>query len=305
MTLTVATSQFPVCAVVRANRDMIGQQMQDASARGADVIHFPEGALSGYAGVDHDGFDGVDWALLQRCTEEIMAEARTLDLWVLLGSAHRLTGDHNPHNSLYVIDDDGALVDRYDKRFCAGDASEDTGDLAHYTPGTHFAVFDIQGVRCGALICHDCRYPELYREYTRRDVEVMFHAYHAGNIPPERWARMQKQVGASNWDCNPRTTLPGITMPATMRAAAANNHVWISCSTSSAPESCWPAFVVRPDGVATGTLTRNEAGVLVSTLDLEAAHYDSSGAWRERAMSGVYHSGTPVDDPRSDARTAL
>lgn len=39
-------------------------------------------------------------------------------LRVVLGSAHRLSGANNPHNSLYVIDDDGALVDRYDKRFC-------------------------------------------------------------------------------------------------------------------------------------------------------------------------------------------
>jgi hypothetical protein len=30
--------------------------------------------------------------------------------------------------------------------------SEETGDLAHYSPGNHFSVFSIRGVRCGALI---------------------------------------------------------------------------------------------------------------------------------------------------------
>lgn len=103
-----------------------------------------------------------------------------------------MTGRHKPHNSLYIIDDRGDLVDRYDKRFCAGDGSPNpqTGDLANYSPGNHFSVFSINGVRCGALICHDYRYPELYRQYKRRGVEVMFHFYHAGNISPERWQAM-------------------------------------------------------------------------------------------------------------------
>ena len=51
--------------------------------------------------------------------------ANELDLWVLLGSTHQLTGLHKPHNSLYVIDSVGEIVDRYDKRFCT------PGDLEH------------------------------------------------------------------------------------------------------------------------------------------------------------------------------
>ena len=32
--------------------------------------------------------------------------------------------------------------------------------------------------------------------------------------------------------------------------------------------------------------------------------YDSTAAWRERAMTGVLHSGEVVNDPRSSNRTA-
>ena len=53
----------------------------------------------------------------------VMALAGGLRLWTVVGSAHRLSGDHKPHNCAYVIDASGALVDRYDKRFCAGDAA--------------------------------------------------------------------------------------------------------------------------------------------------------------------------------------
>ena len=85
-----------------------------ASRRGARVAHFPEGSLSG-------------------CQ---------LGLWVVLGSAHRLSDSHKPHNSLYIISDAGRIVERYDKRFCSGDPGGRSGDLAHYSPGGHFSVWD-------------------------------------------------------------------------------------------------------------------------------------------------------------------
>ena len=116
---------------------------------------------------------------------------------------------------------------------------------------------------------------------------------------------MKDDVGADLQRLNPGATLPGITMPATMVAEAANNHLWISCSNSSARESCWPAFFVRPDGVVTGRLRRNVAGVLISTLNTDEPIYDSTVAWRDRAMNGVLHSGTLVRDKRSEERNRL
>jgi len=305
MKLTVATCQFPIGSDMRKNLEYVARQIRTARDRGADVAHFPEACLSGYAGVDFASHEGFDWPLLEDCTRRALDLARELRIWVLLGSSHRLTAPHKPHNSLYIIDDRGRIVDRYDKLFCAGDRSEETGDLAHYSPGTHFSVFTIKGIRCGALICHDYRYPELYREYRRRDVQLMFHSYHAGNIPPERFQAMQDDVGGGNQRLNPGSTIPGITMPATMVAEAANNHVWISCPNSSARESCWPSFFVRPDGVVTGRLRRHTAGVLVSEVDTDEQIYDSTVAWRDRAMDGVSHSGTVVRDRRSDERTRL
>jgi predicted amidohydrolase len=90
-----------------------------------------------------------------------------------------------------------------------------------------------------------------------------------------------------------------------MQAAAASSHVWISASNTSARESCWPAFFVRPDGVITGRLRRHRAGVLVSTVDTKARLYDGSAAWRKRAMRGVLHSGALVRDARSRNRTSF
>jgi predicted amidohydrolase len=189
--------------------------------------------------------------------------------------------------------------------FCAGGRSGKTGDLAHYTPGDHFSVFTIRGISCGVLICHDYRYPELYREYKRRGVQVMFHSFNAGNMTAKRFREIEEQVGARFHKLNRGTTLPAITMPATTQAAAASSHLWISCSNTSARESCWPSFFVRPDGVITGRLRRNRSGILISEVDTKEVLYDSTAAWRERAMSGVFHSGDLVRDDRSENRTSF
>jgi predicted amidohydrolase len=305
MKLKVATCQFPVGADLRSNTRYVVRQMRSAAARGARVAHFCEGSLSGYAGPDFPSHRGFDWNLLEECARSVLDLAAELELWVIVGSSHRLTGRHKPHNSVYIVDRRGRLVDRYDKMFCAGDRHEKTVDLAHYSPGDHFAVFEIDGVRCGVLICHDYRYPELFREYKRRGVELLFHSFHAGHVSRKDMKSLERDVGAGNQRFNRGSTLPSITMPATMQATAGNSFLWISCSNTSAPQSCWPSFFVRPDGVITGKLRRNRSGVLISTVDTRADLYDSTVVWRQHAMRSVFHSGTLVRDKRSRERRKL
>jgi len=291
MKLTIATCQFPIDRDVRQNLSYIERQMTEARRRGAHVAHFPESALSGYPGGEFESFDGFDWGLLADSTHQIMALARRFRLWVIVGSSHRLSDGNKPHNSLYIINDRGRIVERYDKLFCTGDRSESDSDLKHFSPGGHFATFTIRGVKCGALICHDFRYPELYREYKRRNVQLMFHSHHNGHLKKSKLRRT-----GNIW---------GMIVPPTMQGHAASNFMWISVNNTSARESCWPSFFVRPDGMITGRLTNNRAGVLISAVDTRAKLYDASISWRDRALRGVYHSGTLVRDRRSMNRTSL
>ena len=304
MKLTVATCQFPVSSDIRRNAKHIRRQVREAKAKGAHVVQFPETCLSGYVGVNFPSYDDFDWATLSECTEMLLEEFREQQIWGILGSTHRLTGRHKPHNSLYIINDQGKLVDRYDKMFCAGQTSQ-SGELAHFSPGDHFTTFTIKGVKCGTLICHEYRYPELYREYKRRKVDLVFHSYHAGNVTPERGRVHRKQIGEDFLRFNVGESHAAITMPSTMIAAAAQNHVWISCSNTSARESCFASFIVRPDAAIVGRLRRNLAGVLITEVDTSKSYYDSTKAWRKRAMNGLYHSGTLVTDPRSRDRKGI
>lgn len=306
MKLNIATCQMPTDINIDNNLEQVLQLMRQARAQGADVAHFPECALSGYAGIDFESFDGFDWIRLKQASEQVLALAAELKLWVILGSSHPLSDNNKPHNSLYIINSDGKIHDRYDKLFCAGDKSGEVGDLKHYSPGNHFCVFEINGVTCGALICHDYRYPELYREYKKKGVQVMFHSYHAGHINPDFYRFMQEQVGFENHQHNIANTIPGITQPAAMIASSSNNYMWISCPNSAAKNSCWASFFIRPDGVMTGCVPLHEPGILLSTVDTEAEYYDSTVAWRDRLIhDGVFHSGEIVEDQRSNNRSVL
>jgi predicted amidohydrolase len=292
--LTVATCQFPVSADIGQNTGWITRQMHQAARHGARVAHFPEGALSGYAGTDFQTFTGYDWDALGRATGRVRERAAELGIWVVTGSAHRFSNLSAPHNSLYVISDGGQVTERYDKRFLGGT------DLDHYSPGNHFATCTFDGIRCGALICYDYRFPELYRHYVTLDVQLMFHSFHAANASPQQVAAIGAAIGTQYAPLNPAATLtyPGITMPAVMTASAACNNMWISCPNSSAPESLWPAFFVRSDGITTGRLERNIPGVLISAVDTGQDLYDSTGPWRRRAITGVLHSGELAKDDR-------
>ena len=276
--IKIATCQFPVSADVARNLSFVRRQAERAAALGAEVAHFPEAALSGYAGVNLTARGGYDWPALRAATERVQDVARRLEVWIIVGSAHPLSGNHKPHNSVYVFRPDGALVDRYDKLFCT------KKDLNYYTPGDYFAVFDIRGVRCGLLICHDMRYPELYREYYRRGVQVLFQSfYNASNSGP---------------------TIHSVIVQPTMQAHAANNYMWMSVANASGSYQAWPSFFVSPEGGVLGRLRRNQAGVMVNVVDTKAPIKDKCG-FRANAMAGVLHSGETVEDPRSSARQTL
>jgi predicted amidohydrolase len=287
--LRIATCQFPVSGDIRHNLRYILRQMRTAEARGAQIFHFPESALSGGAGDDFPSFRGYDWDHLRACTREVLRLARELRVWVVLGSAHRLSGEHKPHNCLYLINDRGDLVDRYDKRFLVGSGT--ALEHRHYTPGSGPVLFTLKGVRCALLICHEWRYPELYRQYKAAGAEIVFHSWYDGALAFRKYAA----EGA----------LLGEVIVATARERAANNAVWISAANTCRRESCFPAMLVRPDGGIAGRLHRNRAGVLVSAVDTAARFPDPSRSWRMRAFRGILHSGTLIRDERSEKRAVL
>lgn len=278
--LNIASCQFPVSADIVANADAICRLMQQAARQGAQIIHFSECALSGYAGVDFTSFECFDWDTLVRQTQRVMALSAQLNVWTVLGSCHRLTAPHKPHNCLYLISPAGQIVDRYDKRFCT------EMDLQHYTPGDHFVIFDLNGVRCSLLICFDLRFPELYRQLYKQGVRCIFQSfYNARQQGPSIHSEIMRQ---------------------TMQANAANNGFWVSMTNSCGWYCPYPSCFIQPDGRIVAQLPEHTEALMVNSVDLSQTFYDPSAPFRHLVLQGHLSNRTePLEDPRSKNRQEL
>lgn len=277
--LRVATCQFAVSGSIKRNAAAVRRQLIQAKRLRADVVHFPESAMTGYPGADLSGWGDFDWDHLRSETSAICKLAREKKVWVVLGSAHQLSKNRLPHNCLYLINPVGQIVDRYDKRFCM------TNDLKYYTPGQHFVTFQVNGVRCGLLICFDLRFPELYRQLLKLRVHCVFQSFYNARVAgPTVHRHIMRQ---------------------TMQARAATNGFWFSGANASGYYQSYPSVFVQPDGEIAASLKRHRAGVMVSRVDTRATFYDPSAPFRAAAIRGALSNGAILKDPRSRHRRGL
>lgn len=278
--LEIATCQFAVGVSVKRNSKRICEFLRKAKKAKADIVHFSECALSGYVGTDFPNFEGYDWDLLKEETQKVMALARELHLWVVLGSTHPLTKPNKPHNSLYLINPDGKIVDRYDKRFCT------PGDLRRLTPGNRFVSFTVNGVKCSLLICFDLRFPEIYRQLYKQKANCIFQSFYNA-----------RQKG---------TSVHTHIMRQTMQCRAATNHFWVSMSNSSGYYCPYPSCFIQPDGKIVKQLRQNRPGLMVNRIDLSKKFYDPMTDFRDMVIKGKLCNGPKaIADPRSGSTTGL
>jgi predicted amidohydrolase len=272
--LRVATCQFAVGPDIGRNAEMIRRFIEEAASEGADLVHVSECALSGYAGVDWPNLDGYNWDELNTETRRIMDLAAQLKIWVVLGSMHRLTEPHKPHNCLYVIGPNGRIVDRYDKRFGT------PLDLQHYTPGDRFTTFTINNVTCAVLICFDLRFPELYRALYRHGVQCVLQSfYNARQKGPSVHSEIMRQ---------------------TMQCHAATHHFWVSMANSSGWFCPYPSCFIQPDGRIVRQLEDHRDQMMINVVDLSESFYDPMAEFRQLALDGWLTNGPgKLDDPRS------
>ncbi|MCE5339655.1 MAG: carbon-nitrogen hydrolase family protein [Planctomycetaceae bacterium] len=272
--LKIATCQFPVSEHIRRNSEYIQDFLKDAKAAEADIVHFSECALSGYAGADFDSFEGYDWSLLIEETKKIMSLAGKLHLWVVLGSTHKLTPPNKPHNCIYLINPQGQIENRYDKRF--GTES----DLMHYTPGNRFVTFTINSVKCALLICFDLRFPEIYRELNKLKVQCVLQSFYN--------ARQKEQ------------SVHRHIIRQTMQANVASNYFWASMANSCGEIAPYSSCFIQPDGEIVKELKSHQPDMMVNTIDTSISFYDPSAKFRAIAMNGILTNGPDdINDPRS------
>lgn len=237
--LKVATCQFPVVPDLGANLAHVLDLIGRAAVAGADVAHFPECAISGYGPANWPDWTGFDWAALDAAVGEVRAAARARGIWVVAGCAHREAEGRKPFNSLYVIDRQGEIVGRYDKQRCSDN------DRRAFIAGERPLVAEIDGVRCGFLICLDWSFPELWQDYFG-EVELLFHS----------------AVSDSHF----RDKNATLVIPSLMQSYAWLHVYAISLSNSCRPGQDFPSLWIERSGHIGGEATRHETGLTINAL---------------------------------------
>lgn len=74
-------------------------------------------------------------------------------------------------NTCPVINRKGDLIATYDKCHLFSYYNDTEG--SYITEGEHPVIVNIEGVRIGLSICYDIRFPEIYRAYAKKGVDMM------------------------------------------------------------------------------------------------------------------------------------
>jgi predicted amidohydrolase len=146
--------------------------ISEASARGAEIVCFPEAYIPGLRGQDFE-VPQYDEAEQERALEAVAQWARAHSMATILGM-ERLT-DAGRQVVAAVIDARGEVQGYQTKNQL--DPTEDR----FYVPGSGRRIFEVNGVKFGIAICHEgWRYPETVRWAAMRGAKIVFHPQHTG-----------------------------------------------------------------------------------------------------------------------------
>jgi predicted amidohydrolase len=269
----IAAAQSPTSPDPRCNGAVVRRLVRQAHAAGAGLVHFAEGAMSGYPLRDED----TDWSALANELALTAALAKDLGVWIVMGANHRLTPPNRPHNSLYVISDIGELAGRYDKRLCSSNEIHN-----FFSPGFEPLVFDVDGFRFGCALCIEVNFPELFLEYEKLGIDCLLFSSHSSDA------------------------MFGVLA----QGHAAANTYWVSVAVPAQFAAVLPSGVIGPDGNWTNQCAlETKPDFVLACLDREAPQFaialTKARPWRRVSRNGAIYAERQVHDPRSDDKTSF
>ena len=193
-TLTVAAAQLGPVPRSQSRADVVARMialMENAKAMGADLVVYPEAALTAFFPHwwcdDEDEIDSFfERELPNAATQPLFDAARKMSVGFKLGyfeldfSLER----KRRFNSAILVDKSGCLVGKYRKIHLPGGHEFKPGhpfqnlEKRYFEVGDlGFPVWETMGGRIGLAICNDRRWPECYRVMGLQGVEMILLGY--------------------------------------------------------------------------------------------------------------------------------
>ena len=268
--ITVAALQLPLGSDdEKTNIAAVGEMVEQAAARGAEIVLPPELFAGPY-------FCQVeDEALFARArpTAEhpsvIAMRKLAAKLKVAIPTSFFERDGHHYYNTLAMIGPDGEIMGTYRKSHIPDGPGYE--EKYYFRPGNDgFKVWDLMGTRIGVGVCWDQWYPEAARVMALMGAELLFYPTAIGSEPYDAefdtsrmWQRAMQGHSVSN--CMP--------VIAANRIGKEGNADFYGHS-----------FITNEWGDKLVEFGREEDGVLVATLDLDQAaiHRAGMGFFRDR-----------------------
>jgi len=217
-----------------------------------DLIALPE--VFGLRGSNEDYRQGAQ-PIPGPMTARLAKLASQHGAWVCGGSVIERRRNRT-FNTSVLISPQGAVAATY-RKIHLFEAHLDDGKVVReseaYDPGDKPVITEIAGWRCGMSICYDIRFPELYRLYSRKGVDLFL-------VP----ANFTQNTGRDHWEV-------------LLRSRAIENQCFVvapdQCGTNprTGVESYGHSMVVAPWG---DVLCRAGSEVTVLTAELDPTELD-------------------------------
>lgn len=263
----LAVSNITTDSNPKVNRQRICQAAKNASARGARLILFAEGALSGYVKSQIKSWWHVDWIELENELNLVKECATEYGIFIVLGCNQVYDPQLRPYNSLLIISDSGELISCYHKRYLSHSEITDW-----YSPGKEPVCFEVDGWRFGCALCIEVNFPEIFSEYEALGVDCVLLATNSSD--------------AVHW------------IQACGHAAC--NNLWIGLSTPRQYSQDLPGGLIGPNGLSLARHEPNgESELVIGILDEEDPALDialnKARPWRRKAREGsIYNVDCPM-----------
>ena len=229
------------------NRAAILQAIDDAAARGVNILCFPETQTVGYR-IDITTPDApVPAAWLDEVHGEVAHRCGALGMACVLGTeTPSEEPGSKPYNTALVIGPDGEIRGRHHKTMLT------PLDAVAYSPGTEQHTFELFGVTVGVVICFEAlRFAQTTAECVRRGAQIVLHPQN-NTTRPNDW-----KVPIHH---------------AMIVTRAAENTVWFaSCNACLRPHQNSRSLIVAPDGRIHGQTELCREELLVRDIDVRQA----------------------------------
>ncbi len=293
--VTVAAAQLGPIQKAETREQVVARMlalMDEAKAKGADLIVYPELALTTFfpRWYHEDRAEADAWfeaAMPNPAVQPLFDRARAYGMGMSFGYAE-LTPEGRHFNSSILVDKSGAIVGKYRKIHLPGHVEYDPTrahqhlEKRYFEPGDlGFPVWRTMGGLMGMCICNDRRWPETYRVMGLQGVEMIVLGFNTPSVNGHK-----AKEGMAQRLFHHRLSV---------QAGAYQNSCWVVAVAKAGSEDghhlMGGTLIVNPDGEIVAELEGEADGIIVHPCDLDDTRFGKQTIFDFKMHRRIEHYG--------------